>query len=72
MSAEYKKQLHIVSDVQGDFIKKCGEDTNKNMELLLKEIGELNSIFTEEKFSEGFILGAKLMIEILTDTRFSK
>ncbi|MFI3238953.1 MAG: hypothetical protein R3Y47_13195 [Lachnospiraceae bacterium] len=69
---EYKDTLKIATDLQEKLIAQLNDENKKLFDEFLKADGEVGSFFEEEKFKDGFILGARLMIETLTDTRFTK
>lgn len=67
---EYKEVLKIATDLQDKLITQLNDESKKLFDEFLKADGEVGSFFEEEKFKEGFILGARLMIETLTDARY--
>lgn len=63
-----KKSLSLYDQVRS----LLNDDGKKLLDEFLDENSKLTCCFEEEKFKDGFILGTRLMIEILQDTRFLK
>ncbi|WP_317854393.1 DUF6809 family protein [Chakrabartyella piscis] len=72
LSKEHKETLDIANDLQEKLTSQLGDESKKLLDEFLKTDAKIGSFFEEEKFKDGFILGARLMIETLTDTRFTK
>lgn len=49
-----------------------GEESKSLFEDFLSQQSKVANQFEEEKFKDGFILGARLMIETFLDERFRK
>ena len=69
---EYKEQAKKSCDLHDEVRSLLGESGQKLFDDFLSENCKLTTYFEEEKFKDGFMLGARLMIETLTDTRFTK
>ena len=67
---EYKEHIEKTCSIQEKLYAMIDDDTKTLFDNFLKADGELTSYFEEEKFKDGFILGARLMIETFQDTRF--
>lgn len=70
LTGEYKKLLDKADDLQTKVQSLLTDEGKQLLEELQKVDGQIGSTFEEEKFKEGFILGARLMIETLTDKTF--
>lgn len=70
-SREYKKLTSNACELQEKVHSLLNDEGKKLFEDFLKADAEIGGHFEEEKFKEGFVLGAKLMIETLTDNSFS-
>lgn len=70
LTSAYQKQGKITCGIQEKLIATLNDEGKELFEKFLVENSKLTSSFEETKFKEGFILGARLMIETLTDTRY--
>ena len=71
-SKEYTSKLEKANKLQEQLEKLLNDEEKKLFDEFLSANSKIGSCFEQEKFIDGFILGARLMIETLTDTRFSK
>lgn len=71
-SKEYVEQLKSANGLQEKLEKLLNSDEKLLFDEFLSANSKIGSSFEQEKFIDGFILGARLMIEALTDTRFSR
>ena len=69
-SQEYKDTLKLATELQEKLLEQLNEDSKKLLDEFLKADAKVGSFFEEEKFKDGFILGARLMIETLSDKRY--
>lgn len=69
---EYEKRLKIANDLQEQLEQLLNAEEKKLFDEFLSANSKIGSSFEQEKFVDGFILGARMMIETLTDTRFSR
>ena len=68
----YKKQAQKSLSLHDQVRSLLNDEGKKLLDDFLDENSKLTCYFEEEKFKDGFILGTRLMIEILQDTRFLK
>lgn len=71
-SKRYRQQAKKALGLQEKVLALLDDDGKKLLDDFLDENSKLTCYFEEEKFKDGFILGARLMIETLQDTRFFK
>ncbi len=69
---EYNETLKRAFALQEQLDAMLGVEGKKGLDDFLKANAKVGNFFEKEKFTDGFILGARLMIEVLTDTRFFK
>lgn len=69
-STTQKFQVEKVLELQEKFISSLDNSGKKQFNNFLDENNELNSNLEEESFKNGFILGAKLILEILQNKSF--
>ena len=72
LSKEYKATLDKANELQEKVSTLLNDEGKQFFEDFLKIDGKIGGYFEEEKFKEGFILGTRLMMEVLQDNRFSK
>lgn len=70
-SGEYTSKLKKANELQEQLENLLNVDEKKLFDEFLCANSKIGSCFVQEKFIDGFILGARLVIETLTDTRFS-
>lgn len=64
----YKKMADIISRNEKNLISTLSDSQGK----LYQKQGELNVFSSEQKFIQGFKLGAKLVIEIMNDDKITE
>lgn len=60
----YQKAMRRLSDLEEELAVQLGEEQKKLLQAFITSQGELNYISGEERFTEGFRLGARIMLEI--------
>lgn len=60
----YQKAMHQLSDLEEKLRAQLDEDQKKLLEDFITAQGELNYISGEERFTDGFRTGAKIILEI--------
>ncbi len=71
LSKEYTQLAKSACDMQDKLIASLFDESKALLEAFLNENSKVSGHFHEEKFKEGFIVGARLMIETLTDKRYN-
>lgn len=69
---EYREQAQRSCNLHDEVRSLLSDEGKKLFDDFLNENSKLTTCFEEEKFTDGFILGARLMIETLQDKRFLK
>lgn len=72
LSKEYRLMLDTANDLQEKVNALLGDEGKHLFDEFLKADASIGNCFEQEKFKEGFMIGTRLMIETLTDTRFAK
>ncbi len=71
-SEEYNATVKSMLELQ-DRVNKFLSDNDKEIfENFMKSYASVTAFFEEEKFKDGFILGARLMIEVFEDNSFKE
>ncbi len=69
---EYREQAQRSCELHDEVCSLLSDEGKKLFDDFLNENSKLTTCFEEEKFADGFILGARLMMETLQDRRFLK
>ncbi len=69
---EYNKAVNKMFEAEAKVVALLGEEGKLLYEELLESITEMDRIYAQAKFEDGFIIGSRLMIETFTDQRFTK
>ncbi len=72
LSIEYITKVEKANELQEQIVNLLNLEEKKLFDEFLSANSMVGSCFEREKFIDGFILGARLMIETLSDTRFSR
>ncbi len=62
--SEYRRQQKMISEAQEKLSKKLNDEDVKLLETIMEGWTDLDYIGNEERFIEGFKMGARLMLEI--------
>lgn len=60
----YQKVMHRLSDLEEKLVAQLDEEQKKLLEDFIAAQGELNYISGEERFTDGFRMGARMILEI--------
>lgn len=60
----YQKAMHQLSDMEEKLMAQLDAEQQKLLQDFVSAQGELNYISGEERFTDGFRMGAKFMLEI--------
>jgi len=69
---EQQEQINKSAEIHDKLRVMLSEESKSLFEDFLSEQSKVANQFEEEKFKDGFILGARLMIETFLDERFTK
>lgn len=72
LSKEYTTKIQKANELQEQIVNLLNPEEKKLFDEFLSANSMVGSCFEQEKFIDGFILGTRLMIETLNDTRFSR
>lgn len=64
-NSEYGKVMQTVSENEEIILKFLTDEEKELFFAFVKANGDLNSVTASDKFRHGFIIGSKLMLEIL-------
>ncbi|WP_312061113.1 DUF6809 family protein [Anaerotignum sp.] len=62
--SEYQKCQHEVAALEEELLCMLEEQTKKKFQAFVTAQGKLNAISGEERFTDGFRMGAKMILEI--------
>jgi hypothetical protein len=62
--SEYQMCQHKVADLEEKLMAQLDEEQQKLLQDFISAQGELNYISGEERFTDGFRMGAKLILEL--------
>lgn len=68
----YKKMADILSRNEKNLMSTLSDSQGKLYQKVSQKQGELNVFSSEQKFIQGFKLGAKLVIEIMNDDKITE
>ena len=71
ISKEYRRMLDTANELQERVNALLGDEGKQLFDEFLKADAKVGNCFEQEKFKEGFMIGAKLMIETFGDKRFN-
>ena len=60
----YQKAMHQLSDIEEKLMARLDEEQQKLLQDFISAQGELNYISGEERFTDGFRMGSRMMLEI--------
>lgn len=62
--SEYQKAMQKISDLEEKLMKQLDDEQQKLLQEFISEQMKLNTISGEERFTDGFRMGAKMILEI--------
>ncbi|MFR2804986.1 MAG: DUF6809 family protein [Faecalispora jeddahensis] len=62
--SSYQKAMHKISTLEEKLMSQLDKEQQKLLQDFISVQGELNYISGEERFTDGFRMGAKLILEI--------
>ncbi len=71
LSKEYRTMLDTANELQEKVNNLLGDEGKQLFDDFLKADAKVGNCFEQEKFKEGFMIGARLMIETFGDKRFN-
>lgn len=69
---DYNKMADNLSECEKDLMDILSENQEKLYQKVSEKQGELNLFSSEQKFIQGFKLGAKFIIEIMNDDKITE
>ena len=60
----YQKAMHQISSLEETLMAQLDEEQQKLLQDFISAQGELNYISGEERFTDGFRMGSRMMLEI--------
>ena len=60
----YQKAMHQISSLEETLMAQLDEEQQKHLQDFISAQGKLNLISGEERFIDGFRMGARMMLEI--------